>query len=105
MPHCNLFNKLSLVALILSLLSSQASSLGQMPTAAQRDGMWGTSNIHYETLSRPPVRKGTAQPRTWAPEVVRPVAPYSYGWFGSSPSKTWYRQFGHQGAYTNYSLR
>ncbi|XZE34850.1 hypothetical protein SH501x_000324 [Pirellulaceae bacterium SH501] len=70
-----------------------------------RDAMWGASKLHYEVLSRPATKHNEAKPRTSAPQVVRPVKPYAYGWFGATPSKHWYRQFGHQDSYTQYSLR
>lgn len=70
-----------------------------------RESMWGTSQLHYEVLSRPASKHGDIKPRTSAPQVVRPVKPYAYGWFGATPSKHWYRQFGHQNSYTQFSLR
>lgn len=78
-----------------------------------RDAMWGTSSIpdsstpgtpvHYEVLSRPASKREPSKPRTWAPEVIRPVKPYAYGWFGPPDTRSWYRQFGHQHSYVNYS--
>lgn len=69
------------------------------------EAMWGTSPLHYEVLRRPANKLGDPKPRTNAPQVVRPVQPYAYGWFGATPNKHWYRQFGHQSSYTQYSLR
>ena len=75
-----------------------------------REAMWGAPRVHYEVLSRPAGKREEPKPRTWAPEVVRPVRPYAYGWFGaadgkSSDRKAWHRQFGHQHSYVNYSQR
>ncbi len=38
-----------------------------------RESMWGTSQLHYEVLSRPASKHGDIKPRTSAPQVVRPV--------------------------------
>lgn len=98
---------------------SNAPVNGASDQSSLRDGLWGTSSVHYDVLSRPAGKRESPKPRTWAPEVIRPVTPYAYGYFGPSGSnshrgasairnssgKSWYRQFGHQHSYVNYSLR
>ncbi|XZE44487.1 hypothetical protein SH467x_004096 [Pirellulaceae bacterium SH467] len=95
---------LSLLCLA-TVLTWTALALSSFATEPPRDAMWGTATLRYEVLSRPSSHHDEAKPRTEAPQTIRPVKPYAYGWFGPTTNRHWYRQFGHQSSYTQYSLR
>jgi hypothetical protein len=90
--------------------------MGIGPTAAQaeqppfQDAMWGRpSPLQYTILPRPATKHNRQDPNTYkAPPTQitsKPSEPYAYGWFGGTPSPHWHRQFGHQNAYTQWTLR
>jgi len=90
-----------------SLLTAQENE--RFPQTSQ-DAMWGyRSPALYRIIPRPATHanKDESNTATVQPVVIesKPAAPYAYGWFGTKPSPQWYRQFGHQKAYTQWTLR
>jgi len=74
------------------------------------DSMWGyRAPMAYQILPRPTSHFSKGQPHsTVAPAnsiESKPTQPYAYGWFGTKYSPQWHRQFGHQSAYTQWTLR
>ncbi|MEZ6138080.1 MAG: hypothetical protein R3C53_24620 [Pirellulaceae bacterium] len=58
------------------------------------------SSIVYRTLARAPDPRHQQVP-------LQPLAKpsYAYGWFGSNPSVTWGRHFGHSQNFTQWTAR
>ena len=76
----------------------------------QVDAMWGyKAPASYLILPRPANHFNTAQTHSYAqprnPVESKPIQPYAYGWFGTKYSPQWNRQFGHQSAYTQWTLK
>ena len=99
------------IVLVFVCFQSSAYAQEDMPnSSANVDGMWGfKAPVHYEILPRPANHSNKGQPNTYAAPLRKiestPTQQYAYGWFGAKPSPHWYRQFGHQKAYTQWTLR
>ena len=78
--------------------------------SSNTDGMWGFQTPSpYKILPRTVTHSNKGQPNTSLPVASniesKPMQPYAYGWFGTKSSPQWSRQFGHQKAYTQWTLR
>ena len=90
-----------------------SEAIGQDTVAAppqNLDGMWGfQAPAQYTILPRPATHTNKGLSNISTPPVAniqsRPTQPYAYGWFGTKPSPQWSRQFGHQKAYTQWTLK
>jgi len=74
------------------------------------DSMWGyRAPMAYQILPRPTSHSSKRQPHSAVspanPVESKSAQPYAYGWFGTKYSPQWHRQFGHQSAYTQWTLR
>ena len=83
---------------------------GARDSSSAIDGMWGFQTpSQYKILPRPVTHSNKGQPHTNLPAAnnieSKPMQPYAYGWFGTKSSPQWSRQFGHQKAYTQWTLR
>ena len=104
-------NMQSKIVLVFVCFISSACAQDEIANSSNYvDGMWGfKAPVHYEILPRPATHSHKSQPNAFVAPVRKiestPNQQYAYGWFGAKPSPHWYRQFGHQKAYTQWTLR
>jgi len=108
----NLPNGLSCypIAIVLMLSSCLSAQENRTDPSNANDGIWGyRTPTSYTILTRPPKRfeKDSKHTTLSHPSTLqsKAVQPYAYGWFGTQPTPHWYRQFGTQQAYTQWTLR
>ena len=95
------------------LLSWFNPSYGQdqaVMAIAPVDAMWGyRAPVAYQILPRPAGHLQKEREHVYVaptnPIESKHTQPYAYGWFGTKASPHWSRQFGHQSAYTQWTLK
>ena len=102
--------KFSLLVVWMFLAPVALGHDGHIRRPSQNDAMWGHQiPVNYKILPRPETKLHQEPTHLYvAPPAMiesKPVEPYAYGWFGAKSSPHWYRQFGHQKAYTQWTLR
>ena len=103
----------ALIVMCVCIGRTHAQDAGTQAIATAKvgvDSMWGyRAPMAYEILPRPTSHFRKGQPHSVVspanPIESKPAQPYAYGWFGTKYSPQWYRQFGHQSAYTQWTLR
>ena len=100
------FAKVLQTSIFLIVASFLFRELPQANADTGRDALWGTPQAsHYQTIRQPASKlhsKHAVPTFTVSPKTP---LPYAYGWFGQKQSPSWYRQFGHQQNYTQWTLR
>jgi hypothetical protein len=97
---------LTRIATALGLALSALHTAASEPIHNHVDAMWGQP-VHYRIIQRPLTHQESKHDVTPPKYSTSSTAtrPYSYGWFGTSPSPHWQRQFGYSRNHIQWSLK